>query len=84
VTEELIAQIRPRMNLCSRDFRKWGEVDAVRQPPADSSQEVVVSGRLRETGDPVYVPASAVLRIEGGHCRGRDWACSPPGPWPRC
>jgi len=56
------------MNLCSRDFRKWGEVDAVLRPPAGSPQEAVVSGRLQETGDLVYVPASAVLTIEGGHC----------------
>jgi hypothetical protein len=68
VGEELIAQIRPGMNLCSRDYRKWGDVDAVLRPPAGSPHEAVVSGRLQESGDPVYVPASAVLTIEGGHC----------------
>lgn len=66
--EELIAQIRPRMNLCSRDYRKWGEVDAVLRPPVGSPYEVIVSGRRLDTGDPVYVPAHAVLTIEGGHC----------------
>ena len=56
------------MNLCSRDYRKWGDVR--RRPPAaaGSPHEAVVSGRLQESGDPVYVPASAVLTIEGGHC----------------
>jgi hypothetical protein len=68
MSEELISQIRPGMNLCSRDYRKWGDVDAVLRPPAGSPHEVVVSGRRQETGDPVYVPASAVLTIEGGHC----------------
>ena len=68
MAEELIAQIRPGMNLCSRDYRKWGDVNAVLRPPAGSPHEAVVSGRRRETGDPVYVPASAVLTIEGGHC----------------
>jgi hypothetical protein len=68
MSEELIAQIRRGMNLCSRDYRKWGEVDAVLRPSASSPDEVVVCGRLQETGDPVYVPASAVLTIEGGHC----------------
>ena len=56
------------MNLCSRDYRKWGEVDAVLRPSAGSPDEVVICGRFKETGDPVYVPASAVLTIEGGHC----------------
>ena len=68
MSEELIAQVRCGMNLCSRDYRKWGEVDAVMRPSADSPGEVVVCGRHQETGDPVYVPASAILTIEGGHC----------------
>jgi hypothetical protein len=68
MAEELLAQIRPRMNLCSRDYRKWGDVAAVLWPPAGSRQPAVVSGRLQETGAPVYVPASAVLTIDGGHC----------------
>ena len=54
------------MNLCSRDFRKWGEVDAVLRPPAGSPQETGACGPLRGTGDPVYVPT--VFTIEGGHC----------------
>jgi hypothetical protein len=32
MSEELISQIRPGMNLCSRDYRKWGDVAASRQP----------------------------------------------------
>jgi hypothetical protein len=68
VSEQLIAQIRPGMNLCSRDYRKWGDVDGVLRPPAARPHEAVVSGRRQATGDPVYVPVSAVLTIEGGHC----------------
>ena len=68
MSEELLAQIRPGMDLCSSDYKKWGDVDAVLRPPADAGQEAVVSGRLQETGAPVYVPASAVLTIEGNKC----------------
>jgi hypothetical protein len=36
MSEELISQIRPGMNLCSRDYRKWGDIDAVLRPPDGS------------------------------------------------
>jgi hypothetical protein len=68
MNEELLARIRPGMDLCSSDYRKWGDVEDVLRPPADDQHEAVVSGRLQETGTPVYVPASAVLTIEGDKC----------------
>jgi hypothetical protein len=68
MNEELLAQIRPGMDLCSSDYRKWGDVEAVLQPAVGRPGEAVVSGRRQETGAPVYVPASAVLTIEGDKC----------------
>lgn len=68
MTEELLNRIRPGMDLCSSDYKKWGDVEAVVRPPADRPGEAVISGRLDETGAAVYVPASAVLAIEGDVC----------------
>lgn len=67
MNEELIARIRPGMDLCSSDYQKWGDVEAVVQP-GDGQHEAVVSGRSQQTGGRVYVPASAVLAIEGDVC----------------
>jgi hypothetical protein len=65
MNEELMARIRPGMDLCSSDYKKWGDVDGVIQPRAG---EAVVSGRDQESGAAVSVPASAVLAIEGDVC----------------
>jgi len=68
MNEELIAKIRPGMDLCSSDYRKWGDVDRVIQPAAGAAHDAVVAGRDQESGAAVYVPASAVLSIEGDKC----------------
>ncbi len=68
MNEELISRIRPGMDLCSSDYQKWGDVDAVARPPAGDAGEPVVTGRVDQTGAAVYVPASAVLAIEGDVC----------------
>lgn len=68
MNEELLAKVRPGMDLCSSDYRKWGDVEAVIRPAANDLNEAVVSGRLEETGVLVYVPASAILTIEGDKC----------------
>lgn len=66
--ETLIEQIRPGMDLCLSDHKKWGDVDGVERPPGDGSGEPIVAGHVQGDGRSVYVPASAVIEIRGGKC----------------
>jgi hypothetical protein len=65
--KELIDQIRPGMDLCSSDHKKWGDVDNLEWPEGDGS-EPIVTGHVQSDGRSVYVPASAVIEIRGGKC----------------
>lgn len=57
---ELLAALKPGMELCTSDFTGWASLDEV---GSDS-----VRGTRRSDGVPVEVPASALLDIRGGHC----------------
>jgi hypothetical protein len=58
-----LAQVEAGMDLCSSDFRKWGEITEVRQGGAGGPALVI--GTADTSGLRVYVPEDALLEIHG-------------------
>ncbi len=65
-TADLLAAIRPGMELCTSDFTGWASVEAVRTGTGETPGSVL--GRRREDGAAVEVPADELIDIRGGHC----------------
>lgn len=57
---DLLAAVKPGMELCTSDFTGWAEVSEV--GPGG------VRGIRRSDGMAVEVPTGALLDIRGGHC----------------
>lgn len=60
--EDLLAALRPGMDLCTSDFTGWADIVEVR--PADA----VIVGRTREGDRLVHVPAEVVIGIHHDQC----------------
>lgn len=64
--DEFLSAIKPGMELCTSDFTGWASVTSVRT--ATDEHPGSVSGKRREYGALVEIPANALLDIRGGHC----------------
>lgn len=62
--EDLVAALKPGMDLCTSDFTGWAEILEVR--PSDGGGTIVA--RTREHGHLVHVPADVVIGIHHGAC----------------
>ncbi|MFV0426619.1 MAG: hypothetical protein ACK5KU_06235 [Beutenbergiaceae bacterium] len=65
-TEELLAAIKPGMDLCTSDFTGWADITEIKNPEAGKGATIVAT--VRDGGATVHVPAAVLLEIRGGHC----------------
>ncbi len=65
-TEELLAALRPGMDLCTSDFTGWADIQGVQ--PATDEQPGYIVARTREGDRLVHVPADVVIGVHHDHC----------------